>query len=72
MDAERELREAVNGMLDSLDAVVKTYGGLDPYLLVDLISEQIEFSHDRIEAVIREEASKRAIPLLPARPQTQH
>ncbi|NDV86820.1 hypothetical protein GTW51_08900 [Aurantimonas aggregata] len=57
-------------MLDSLDPVVQTYGGLDPYLLVDLISEDLDVSHDRIEAVIREEASKRSIPLLPADRQT--
>ncbi|UIJ73356.1 hypothetical protein [Aurantimonas sp. HBX-1] len=53
-------------ILNLLDPVVESYGGLDPHLLVDVVSEEIEISHDRIEAVIREEAGKRSIPLLPA------
>ncbi|MEH6721038.1 MAG: hypothetical protein V7704_19335 [Aurantimonas endophytica] len=72
MDAERELREAVNRMLDSLDPVVQTYGGLDPFVIVDLIAEELDLPHETVEAAIREEASKRSIPLLPAGPQTQH
>ncbi|MFY0735628.1 hypothetical protein [Aurantimonas sp. NFXS3] len=72
MTSERELREAVRRLLDSLAPIVETYGGLDPNVLVDLISDDFDTSNEAIEAAIRDEANKREIPLVPVHHHTEH
>ncbi|UIJ73379.1 hypothetical protein [Aurantimonas sp. HBX-1] len=59
MTSEQELWAAVNSMLDSLDPVVQAYGGLDPYAIIDLLSEELDVPHETIEAMLRDEASRR-------------
>ena len=62
----------MNSMLDSLDPVVQTYGGLDPYVIIDLLSEELDVPHETIEAMLRDEASRREIRLLPVQRPTEH
>jgi hypothetical protein len=59
-------------MLDSLDPVVQTYGGLDLYLIIEMLSEELDLSRETLEAAIRDEANKRGIPLLPVHRHTTH
>ncbi|HEX2018777.1 MAG TPA: hypothetical protein VGO17_07540 [Aurantimonas sp.] len=59
-------------MLDSLDPVVQTYGGLDLYLIIEMLSEELDLSRKTLEAAIRDEANKREIPLLPVHRHTTH
>lgn len=72
MNSEHELRAVVNRLLDSLVPVVESYGGLDPSVLVDLISDDFDIPNDMIEATIRYEANKRSIPLVPTHCPTEH
>ncbi|MEH6718831.1 MAG: hypothetical protein V7704_08125 [Aurantimonas endophytica] len=72
MSWEIELREAVNRLLDTLGPVVETYGGIDPDVLVNLISDDLDLSRETIEAAIRTEAESRGIPLTPPHSQTMH
>jgi hypothetical protein len=59
-------------MLDSLDPVVETYGGLDLYLIIEMLSDELDLPRETLEAAIRDEAKKREIPLLPVHRHTTH
>lgn len=64
MTSERDLQQVVEREMDRLAPIVEHYGGLDPYAIIDMISDMLQLPGETVEAAITEEAANRGVPLV--------